>query len=302
MHDYTRLQLIRAVKNAYFELYLVNRHINTAEKNRDLLDQFAEIARSNYIVGNGLQQDVLKAQIEHDRFIERLIQFRQQRSTVTAELNRLLAREETTPLSGVPVLPQHRVTLSEEELYAAAIAGNPALLSLQEIIARNEASYELAKKSYVPEIMITGAYGQREDKDRFTKRSDIATLLVGFNVPIWFKSKQNRKVAETYYMVEQAQAEYKAMANEIRYKIRDILAKQAREIELIELYENGIIPQAAQSLESSVAAYQVGVIDFLTLIDSQVTLCNAELQVASAQAQYQMNMAELEMVVGNEQL
>ena len=70
---------------------------------------------------------------------------------------------------------------------------------------------------------------------------------------------------------------------------------------MIELYENGIIPQAAQSLESSVAAYQVGVIDFLTLIDSQVTLCNAELQVASAQAQYQMNMAELEAVVGNEQ-
>ena len=67
MHDYTRLQVIRAVKKAYFELYLVNRHINTAEKNRDLLDQFAEIARSNYIVGNGLQQDVLKAQIEHDK-------------------------------------------------------------------------------------------------------------------------------------------------------------------------------------------------------------------------------------------
>ena len=64
-------------------------------------------------------------------------------------------------------------------------------------------------------------------------------VLVGFNVPIWFKSKQNRNVAETHLMVEQSKAEYQALANEIRYKISDLMARQTREIELIELYENG---------------------------------------------------------------
>ena len=174
-------------------------------------------------------------------------------------------------------------------------------MSLQETIARNEAAYDLAGKSYVPEIMVTGAYGQREDaEDPKMRRSDLFSVMVGFNVPIWFKSKQNSKVAETYYMVEQSKAEYRALSNEIKYKIRDLVARQAREIELIELYENGIIPQAAQSLESAVAGYQVGSVDFLTLLDNQVTLFNAELQVSTAQAHYQMNLADLEMVVGKE--
>ena len=323
MHDYTRLQITREVKKAYFELYLVNRHMGTAEKNKGLLSQFVEIAQAKYAVGKGMQQDVLKAQVELSEFIERLIKFRQEKTTIIAGLNRLLARDDSAPLLGQPVLPEHKITQSETELAEAAKAGNPGLLSLQEIIARNETDYKLAKKSYVPEIMVTGAYGQREnghktgarptvmtdasgksslvymrELNQNIERADVFSVGVGINVPIWFYSKQNKKVAETFHMIEQSKAEYRALANEIQYKIRDLMAKQARETELIELYEHGIIPQATQSLNSSIAGYQVGSVDFLTLLDSQVTLCNAELQVSAAQAQYQMNLADIETVVG----
>ena len=205
------------------------------------------------------------------------------------------------PLPGKPVLPQHRIRLSEAELNESAQSDNPGLLSLQEIIARNKADYDLAKKSYVPEIVVTGSYGQREDAENPKKRrSDLFSVLVGFNVPIWFKSKQSRKVAEKYAVFEQSKAEYHALKNEIRYKIRDLMARQARETELIELYENGIIPQATQSLDSAIAGYQVGSIDFLTLLDNQITLYNAELQVSTAQAQYQMNLADIEVLVGKD--
>ena len=300
-HDYTRLQVVRAVKKAYFDLYLVNRHIATTEKNRDLLGQFAEIARSHYVVGKSMQQDVLKAQVEHSRFIERLIQLKQKRATVIAEINRLLGREEATVLTGEPLLPGTRIELIEAELHEAAKAENPALLGLQETIARNKAGYELAGKSYVPEFTVTGAYGEREDADNpKMRRSDVFTVLVGFNVPIWFTSKQNRKVAETHYRLEQSKAEYKAMADEIHFKIRDIMARQERERDLIELYESAIIPQAAQALESSLVSYRVGTVDFLTLLSNQVTLCNAELQLSESQAQYQMNLADLEALVGRE--
>lgn len=323
MHDYTRLQITREVKKAYFELYLVNRHIGTAEKNKGLLRQFVEITQAKYAVGKGMQQDVLKAQVELSEFIERLIKFKQEKATIIAELNRLLARDDSAPLLGQPVLQQHRISQSETELAEAAKAGNPGLLSLQEIIARNEADYKLAKKSYVPEITVAGAYGQRENGhrskaspaivtntdgtsnlvavqqlDQDTKRSDIFSVAVGINVPIWFHSKQSKKVAETFHMIEQSKAEYRALANEIHYKIRDLMAKQVRETELIELYEHGIIPQATQSLNSAIAGYQVGSVDFLTLLDSQITLCNAELQVSTAQAQYQMNLADIETIVG----
>jgi cobalt-zinc-cadmium efflux system outer membrane protein len=301
MLEFTRLQIIRAVKKYYFELYLVNVSINTTEKNLSLLTQFAEIASSQYIVGKATQQDSLKAQVEHSKLLDRLIQFNQQKKTITAQLNRLLAREETLPLAGEAVLPQHRITQTEIELDEAAQAGNPGLLSLQEIISRNKAAYDLAGKSYVPEIIVTGAYGQREDAEHpKMRRSDLFSVMVGFNVPIWFKSKQNRKVAETHYMIERSKAEYKALADEIQFKIRDIMARQTRENDLIRLYENALIPQAAQALESSVASYQVGTVDFLSLLSNQISLFNAELQLSDSQAQYQINLADLEAIVGKE--
>jgi outer membrane protein TolC len=323
MHEYTRLLITREVKKAYYELYLVNRHIGTAEKNRGLLSQFVDIAQAKYAVGKAEQQDVLKAQVELSEFIERLIMFKQQKATIIAELNRLLSRDDSAPLLGEPVLKQHKITRTEAELAEAAKAGNPGLQSLQEMIDRNQADYRLAKRSYVPEIMVTGAYGQRENAHKTgaqptvmteadgtsslvkmrelnqqTERPDVFSVVVGVNVPIWFRSKQNKKVAETHLMIEQSKAEYRALANEVQYKIRDLMAKQARETELIELYENGIIPQATQSLNSAIAGYQVGSVDFLMLLDSQVTLCNAELQASTARVEYQKNLAELEAVVG----
>ena len=97
--------------------------------------------------------------------------------------------------------------------------GNPALLSLQEIIARNEAGYELAKKSYVPEIMITGAYGQREDKDRLYEHAlMLPPFWWGSMFPYGLKANRAGRLPKRTYMVEQAKAEYKAMANEIRYQ------------------------------------------------------------------------------------
>ncbi len=323
MHEYTRLQITREVKKTYCELYLVNRNIGTAEKNKVLLGQFVDIAQARYAVGKGIQQDVLKAQVELSKFIEKLIEYRQRKATIAAELNRLLARDENAPLLGEPALPEARVSKTEAELADAAIAANPGLLSLKETIGRNEADYKLARRSYVPEVMVSGMYGQRENAHKTgatpnvmtdtsgtdslvymrelsqqTERPDVFSVTVGVNIPIWFYNKQNKKVKETFLMIEQSKAEYRALANEIKFRVRDLMAKQKRELELLDLYRKGIIPQAAQSLNSAIAGYQVGSVDFLTLIDSQVTLCNAELQLATSETEYQKNMAELEAVVG----
>ncbi len=112
------------------------------------------------------------------------------------------------------------------------------------------------------------------------RRDDVVSFAVGMNVPLWFKSKQNRKVAETHLLIEEAKAQQTALKNDILFKIRDLAAKEERGAQLIELYQNGIVPQAAQSLESALAGYRVGSVDFLALLDSQVTLCTYEVQVS----------------------
>jgi len=171
-----RLKLIRDVTTAYYDLYINYAHVQTAEKNKNLMARFVEIARKKYEVGKGLQQDILKAQVEQSKFIERLVELEQKKISYVAEMNRLLNRDTNAPLDGVPVVTKRAVVINEEELRSMALAQNPVLLGLQNTIAKNEADYRLAKKQYFPSFNVTAMYGQREGY-REDGRSLPATVL-----------------------------------------------------------------------------------------------------------------------------
>ena len=66
---------------------------------------------------------------------------------------------------------------------------------------------------------------------------------------------------------------------------------------LLVLYESGIIPQAALSLESALAGYEVGSVDFLTLISNLTTLLNFEMQFYEELAKHEQALANLEPLV-----
>jgi outer membrane protein TolC len=124
------------------------------------------------------------------------------------------------------------------------------------------------------------------------------SLLVGVNIPIWFKSKQNKKVSETQHRIMQAKAQLKSVKNDILFKLNDLLAKIKKDEALVALYKDQIIPEATQSLDADMSAYQVGRLDFLTLLNSQMTLLNYETKFHKVSSDLQKNFANLEVVVG----
>jgi outer membrane protein TolC len=73
-----------------------------------------------------------------------------------------------------------------------------------------------------------------------------------------------------------------------------------RRRKLAELYKTGILPQARQSLESSVIGYRVNKVDFLTMLDSMVTLFTYEREYYDSIADFQVKRAQLEALVGKE--
>ena len=172
------------------------------------------------------------------------------------------------------------------------------LKQLNHTIAQKETEYLIAKKSYFPKFFITAAYGQRDDGLKDKHRSDLMSLLVGADIPIWSKNKQNKKVAETQIRIMQAKAQLQSMQNDISFKLNDLLAKIKKEEELVVLYKEQIIPEATQSLDADMSAYQVGKIDFLTLLNTQMTLLNYEINLHKVFSDLEKNFAELEVVVG----
>src|SRR6185437_9841008 len=277
-------RVIRDVKIAYFDLGFTLQRTRLVEKNKQILEDLLHIAEKHYGVGLGSQADALKAQTQVSRMLDELLKLARERPTVEAELIRALGRNAIVA-PPVPEAPQLREeTLSLESLHATALAQRPQLLALQSIVSRNEKALELARKNYYPDFDIRLAYGQRDNMLDGSRRPDMVTLTVAVNLPVWRESKIAPRVAEALAKRDQAQSLYQAQRNEVAANLRQQVALAEQNLQSARLYQTAILPQARLTVESAISAYQVNRVDFLTLLDSQMTVFNYEISPAAALA------------------
>ena len=294
---YNQLQIINKIKNTYYSLFFVDKSIHITEKNKSILKNFLEIARTRYAVGKGIQQDVMKAEVELSILLSKLVMLKQQKATVTADLNTLLDRDPSTPLEGRPEIVHTPFTPEPQSQIEASLKDHPLLKSTEFLQEKAEISYSLARKEYYPDFEVGLAYGQREGTLR-QRRPDFFSAVVGINIPIWYKTKQSRKVEETRFTLVSAEKRYEDMLNMLQFRISNLLAEIEQNSRLINLYQDGITPQALQTLNSSLASYDVGTVDFLTLLTNLLTLYRYELEYYKVLTDYEKNLADFELARG----
>lgn len=291
------LKIIRMVKESFYELCFINSAIETTGQNKFLLKQFITIAESKYSVGKGIQLDVLKAQVELSKIMDELIELRQLQANETAKLNILMNRLPQEPLAIPHGLSKTDFKFDIQTLQGLAEKNRPFLQGIQSAIHKFRLTKQLAEKEYFPNFQVGFRYSQRQDSP-IMEHPDFVSGFIGVTIPIWFATKQKKKVAEEHYRIETAKKSYSVARNDVFLKIQLIVDKEIKGRSLISLIKTGIIPQARQSLESALAAYSVDKIDFLTLIDNQVTLLKWEIKYHRELTDYEQNLAALEHVVG----
>ena len=293
-----KLELVRMVKETWYRIYYVDRSLEIVDKNIKILDDFITLAETKYSVGQGVQQDVYKAQVERSRMLDMRITLEQQRKTLQANLNALLYRPADTPVAGIPDIEISPVSLSGKELKERASDNRPLIKGLEALIGKGDAGLKLARKENYPDFNLSFEYMQRDPIGE-EQGNDMYSAGITFNLPVQ-RARRRAMVAEAESEKTMAAEELKALRNTIDSGVEDLLAQLDRRKKLVELYKTGIIPQAAQSLESAVIGYRVGKVDFMTLLDNRVTLFNYEREYQDSLAEYQMNRAQLEALVGGE--
>ena len=291
-------RVVRDIKIAYFDLGLTLARTGLVEKNKLILERFLQIAKGRYEAGRVNQADVLKAQTQVSRMVDELLRLARERPTVEAELIRALGRNAiVTP--PVPELPHLREeTLSLESLRETAMTQRPQLLALQSIVARNEKALDLARRNYYPDFDVRLAYGQRDNMLDGARRPDMVTLTVAMNLPVWRENKLAPRVVEALALRDQAQSTYEAQRNEVAARLRQQTALAEQSLQSARLYQTTILPQARLTVESSLSAYRVNRVDFLTLLDSQMTVFNYEISLATTMAGYNKALAEIDLLIG----
>lgn len=284
--------IVRDLKRVYYELYLTQRKIGLNAENQQLMKRFVEIALKQYEVGMGKQLDVLRGETELSSLVNEGISLQREKKVTEAMINTILARPTDNSLGYVPDVDALLPPWSFDELRSLALENRADLKAMHYNIAMMEAELSASKREYYPDIMVRLAY------KNMTMGDDFWSAMVAMNVPFAPWSGAHSKVEESQSHVEHAKDEYESMKNMVLFEVQEALVKVEANQNLTILYGNTVIPQAEQTLESTVSSYQAGKTEFLMLIDAYRMLLMSRLNHHMAIMSFMTSQAELEQAIG----
>ena len=293
-YEAARRKLVADVKSAYYDYFAASKAVEITQKNKELLQKLSSIAEARYRVGKGIQQDVLRSQVEISLLLQRQTVFEQQKSTAQARLNTLLFRDPEAQMPSPASFEPAKIAHSLDELYTLAREQDTGLQREQRMIERNQYAVNLAQKDYLPDFGVGYMYQQRPDLP------DMHGFTVTANIPIFYRTKQREAVKEQTEQLASSQRSKENRQTELFFAVKQqyLLAKSSEQ--LLKLYSQVIVPQSSLALESSMASYQVGTVDFLTILTNFTVVLDYEVSYYRELANYQMALANLEPLVGVE--
>lgn len=290
--DNLKRELIRDTKLAYYDLCFTGISIELTKKNKGLLENFIKIAEAKYSVGKGIQQDVIKAQVELSRLIQELIVLEKERERLHALLSSLMYRDLKRPLKYHLIIEKTDFDYPYQYVEEVLIENNPILKMTMLSLDKSKKLKELAEKAYYPDFDVMLSYGQRD------YRTDTISSSITLSIPLWHKTKQDKQRLEAINNIEEVKDAYNDLKNNLLFGLKNLMLEEEKDSRLIILFKDGIIPQATQSLESALASYQVNKVDFLTLLNNQATLYNHEIEYQRIVIDHEKVLAMIESIIG----
>ncbi len=291
--DAVRRAVVENVKTAYFRLGYVQQTLSILERDEKLLDQIEKIAEARYRVGQGNQQDVLKAQLQQTKLLRDATQYRQQMQTLQAQLKQLLNRPQNSADITTGKLTETPLPFSSDDLLSAVRTGNPAVGAHHEMVQDRSLQVELARKDFYPDFNVQYLY--QHTASPFPERY---MLSVGVKIPIYRSRRQRPEVAEAAEQLNSARRAYEAQVQQTYFEVRDQYLVADSDSKVLRIYREGLIPQATASFHAGLAAYQSAQQDFQTLLDSFLDVFNLDVEYWHTLAEHETALARLEQLTG----
>jgi len=289
-----RLNVIARLKQAYHELHHATVGITFTKRNQDLLQDILRVTEARYAAGRAAQQDIFKAQTQFSIFETQLLRYEQERLAKEIEINALLNRPHGVHVDVPADIPAGELPATLDQLLGQARTAAPPLVSAQKLIQRNELAANLARKDYYPDYTLSGGYFNQGGLPPMWQ------FRVDFKLPAYFWRKQRAAVNEQEFAATEARHTYEASNVALQSRIREeyTVAETARR--LVDLYEKSVIPEAQLALESSLAGYQTGAVDFLSVFANFMNVVDNQLMYHEEIMQFHLALARLEELTGVE--
>ncbi|MCY4234061.1 MAG: TolC family protein [Bacteroidetes bacterium] len=289
--------LLLQVKHAYFTLYRIQEQKSRIIEFRKRLQNFEEIATKRYEVGTGVQQAILKIQLEINSLIQLQLKLSAEGYTATQILSRLANR----PLSidsRVAIEPSFIVDIDKATLIEIGSSQRPEVDALKTTAKRADDQLALAQKQFMPDFRFGITYFDIAPTgvSSVTGRDAIG-VGASIEIPLQ-RSKRRAHIEEVRVLQNQIQVRQDALYSAIETEITDLIHQLKEESQQLELFTEALIPQAEIALQATLSSYSTGGTDFMDLLDSERMLFSLHMKYDEAFARYLLVTASLERALG----
>ena len=291
----TWAELAAKIKIAYAQYQLAARSEELAREVLTLMGSLESLAQVRYASGLVPQQDAIRAQVEQTGMRTDLVMLDSERRQWQVKLNSLLTRPANAPLADprrTRALPPP-ARLDPAALSDRLVANNPQLAVEDARIQSAERGRDLTYRNRYPDFAVGVSPIQ------MGSRINEWELMLEVNIPLQQGSRRAQE-SEAESMLSAARSRKEAALLQARAELGEHVAAldAARRIE--ELLTTQLLPQAGLTLQSAMAAYENGRVDFATLLEAQRQIRKAKQDREKANAEAQMRLAEIERLLGED--
>ena len=284
-------EVIGRLKAAYFQLAFVQQAISLLQHHDGVLANMEQIVESQYRVGKGDQQEVLRAQLQHTRILQEIAMNKREEGRLEAQLKQLLGRSQDSPDIVAEPLRERPLPYTSSQLLQMVREQNPAIRSQQAMLRQAQSQVALTHKEFRPDFNLQYMYQNTDRKFR-----DYYMLTFGMNLPN--RGRRRAELAESLEKQERAAREVDAEIQGRSAELQEQLSVAQTSSEQLKIYNEGLIPQAAATFRSALAAYQANRQGFQTLLSSFLDVLDLDLQYQRNLADHESALAQIEALTG----
>ena len=279
------LKLTEQVHAAWWDLHLTEETLRLTRESKSLLESMSDTVDARVAAGQANQSDQLRLANEVGLIDRDLLEAQQLGNTARARLNSLLNRPAGSKLSiaGDAPIPSAG---SLATLLARAEARHPEVAAAQRKSDAFRHRLKRAELERYPDVTagLAGASISSSGLAPMANGRDQVYGTLGVNIPLW-QEPRRAMIREAGEGIAETEAMVAAARSDLRYRVEDAWFRATTARDVVDLFENRLIPDALQTYEVTLTGYSAGTSDFNGLVETWRQLLAYQLQLARNRAQ-----------------
>ncbi len=285
------LDVIFEIKQLFYQILLLETKQDLAQKNLVSIQKILKLIEKRAQLGEVKELEAIKLYVETLRAQNELNKIQTDLLLARESLNKFLGNVLPADFSIQGTLSYSRLGFEDAPLIENALLGHPRIKEKEARLEKAKSNLSYVRWHRLPDFKISG-FQQKELDGRNTG------IGISLDIPLWnFRSKEIQE-AENLYMKQDD--ELRALRMELSTEIKSMTNQLRLSDQNLEIYHQGLLKQAEESLKISEISYTQGEISLIDYLDSQRTYFSILNDYQDSLFKWNADRAALERAIGEE--